>query len=78
MAKPYSQVLSQVGLGKSVGSPGSCKLEAFEGKGKAGTIEMKIWAEFVGIDGVLARRELIVIRRDVEQTFPNLSKPTKS
>jgi len=22
---------------------------------------MKIWAEFVGIDGVLARRELIVI-----------------
>jgi hypothetical protein len=43
-----------------------------------GTIEMKIWAEFVGIDGVLARPELIVIRRDVEQTFPNLSKPTKS
>jgi hypothetical protein len=39
---------------------------------------MKIWAEFVGIDGVLARPELIVIRRDVEQTFPNLSKPTKS
>jgi hypothetical protein len=36
MAKPYSQVLSQVELGKSVRSPGSCKLEAFEGKGKTG------------------------------------------
>ena len=80
MAKPYSQVLSQVGLGKSVRSPGrvSWKLSRERAIPVTGTIEMKIWAEFVGIDGVLARPELIVIRRDVEQTFPNLSKPTKS
>lgn len=29
---------------------------------------MRIWAEFVGVDGVLARRELFVIRRDIEQS----------
>ena len=40
-----------------------------------GTIEMKIGAEFVGTDGVLARRELIVIRHDVER---NVSKSTKA
>jgi len=32
-----------------------------------GTIEMKIWAEFVGVDGVPSRRELFVVRREVEQ-----------
>ena len=32
-----------------------------------GIIEMKIFAEFVGIDGVLARREVFVVRRNVDQ-----------
>ena len=32
-----------------------------------GIIEMKIFAEFVGTDGVLARREVFVVRRNVDQ-----------
>ena len=32
-----------------------------------GIIEMKIFAEFVGIDGVLARREVFVVRRNADQ-----------
>jgi hypothetical protein len=32
-----------------------------------GIIEMKILAEFVGVDGVLARREVFVIRRNADQ-----------
>jgi len=31
-----------------------------------GTIEMKIWAKFTGVDGSQARREHFVIRRNVE------------
>ncbi|WP_246719560.1 hypothetical protein [Methylocystis sp. H62] len=32
-----------------------------------GIIEIKILAEFVGTDGVLARREVFVVRRNVDQ-----------
>ncbi len=32
-----------------------------------GIIEMKILAEFAGVDGVLARREIFVVRRNVDQ-----------
>jgi hypothetical protein len=32
-----------------------------------GSIEMRIWAEFVGVDGIVARREIFVVRRDIDQ-----------
>ena len=50
-------------------SSGSCKLDFFERGGRpvTGIIEMKIFAEFVGTDGVLARREVFVVRRNVDQ-----------
>ncbi|WP_292529969.1 hypothetical protein [Methylocystis sp.] len=32
-----------------------------------GIIEMKILAEFVGVDGVSARREIFLVRRNVDQ-----------
>ena len=34
-----------------------------------GIIEMKILAEFVGVDGVLAWREVFVIRRNADQPY---------
>ena len=34
----------------------------------AGTIEMKIWAEMIGVDGKVERRELFVVPRDVDHS----------
>jgi len=34
----------------------------------AGTMEMKIWAETIGGDGKLERRELVVVRRGADQS----------
>jgi len=57
------------GVGKRWRSSGSCKLDFFERGGRpvTGIIEMKIFAEFVGADGVLARRDVFVVRRNVDQ-----------
>ena len=38
-----------------------------------GTIEMEIWAEFVEVDGMLARREVRLIRRDVNQSMVTMN-----
>jgi hypothetical protein len=31
-------------------------------------MEMTIWAETIGVDGKLERRELVVVRRDADQS----------
>ena len=34
----------------------------------AGTIEIKIWAEMIGVHGKVERRELVVVRRDADDS----------
>jgi hypothetical protein len=43
-----------------------------KGQTSDGMMEAKIWAEFVGTDGIVVRREILVIQRNVRRRLTRI------